>query len=271
MLERRLDVEQIDHRRDDGDDARVDRGRRPRRPAALRRAGDDEAAHLAAAAGGGRGERGHGVHRAHGALRHRQACRPAVVAGAEELVPGVGDEVVLGPRLARGIVLEDDRLVRHHAQLRDHRAGIARGIDEPRRRGRRRVAIVAAAADEEEPDVARHLLRRDDDEPVLPQRLLDLLLRQPALRREIDQRRRCPFGRQRASTPSTRSWDRAPRRTGRARFPTRAPCDAAACPAAAARTDPTGRPTRPGEPADEGRSEERREEVASCGADYTAQ
>ena len=154
-------------------------------------------ADLVSAAGCRRRERGDGVHPAHGALRHRQARRPAVVAGEQVMLPGVGDEVVLGPRLAGGIVLEDHRLVRHHAQLRHDGAGVARGVEEPLRRGRRRVPVVAAAADEEKSDVARHLLGRDDDEPVLPHGLLDLGVSQPLLRRQVDQGRRRPFGGQR--------------------------------------------------------------------------
>ena len=42
MDERRLDVQHVDHRGSDRDDAAVDRRRGPRRPAALRPAGDDE-------------------------------------------------------------------------------------------------------------------------------------------------------------------------------------------------------------------------------------
>ena len=83
---------------------------------------------------GGRRERGHRVHRAHRALGHRQPRRPALVAGAEEVVPGIGDEVVFRARLVRRVVLEDDRLIGHQAQLGDDRAGVARRSTQPRRR-----------------------------------------------------------------------------------------------------------------------------------------
>ena len=61
---------------------------------------------------------------------------------------------------------------------------------------RRRLPLVAAAGDEQEADVARHLRRLDDRDPVRPQRPLDFLLGQPALRRHLEQRRRRPFRRQ---------------------------------------------------------------------------
>ena len=46
MDERRLDVEHVDHHRHDRHDARVHGGGGPRRPAAFRAAGDDEARDL---------------------------------------------------------------------------------------------------------------------------------------------------------------------------------------------------------------------------------
>ena len=153
--ERRLDVEHVDHRGRDGDDATVGRRRGPRRPPALRGAGHDEPGDRLAATLGACGKRSHRVHGANSALRHRQASRPFLIAGTQELVPGVGDEVVFRPRCARGIVLEDHRLIRDETQLGRHRSRVARRIDEPGRRTRGRRTVVAPAADEQQADVAR--------------------------------------------------------------------------------------------------------------------
>ncbi len=116
MDERRLDVQHVDDERRDGHDAPIDGRGRPRRPAALRRAGHDKARHLDAAAGRGH-ECRHGIHRAHRALGHRQLGGPAIVAGAQKFVPGVRDEVVFDARLLRRIVAEHDGLIRHHPKL----------------------------------------------------------------------------------------------------------------------------------------------------------
>ena len=195
--ERGLDVQEVDHGRRDGDDPPIDGRRRPRRPAALGRARDHEPCDLLAAAFRSRRELGDRVHGAHRALGHGQARRPFLVAGAQELVPGVGDEIILGAWLLRGIVHEHDGLIGHQAQFRGDGAGIPRRADEPCRRARRGLTLEAAAGDEEQRHVARHLLGTDDGQPVRPQGTLHLGLGQPLLRGHFQQRGRDAFRRER--------------------------------------------------------------------------
>ena len=59
----------------------------------------------------------HAIHGPDGALGHRQAGQPGVVAGFQILVPGVADEVVLFSLDA--VVVKDERLIGHHPQLGD--------------------------------------------------------------------------------------------------------------------------------------------------------
>ena len=149
---RRLQVEHVDHRRHDRDDAAVHGRGRPRRPATLGTAGDDELRDRAPATLGRLGVRLHRVHGADGSLGHREARQPLLVAAIEELAPAIGDEVVF---LARDAVLEErQRLVRDHPQFGDDRL---RAGGNGREHGvglRWRGAVVGAASDEQQRRVA---------------------------------------------------------------------------------------------------------------------
>ena len=61
------------------------------------------------------------IHRPDHALDHRQARQPGGVAGFEELVPAVADQVVFLARLA--VAVKHQRLVGHHLQFGDDAAG----------------------------------------------------------------------------------------------------------------------------------------------------
>ena len=156
------------------------------------------------------------VHRAHRALGHRQARRPFLVAGAQELVPGVGDEVVLGARLLRGVVHEHDRLIRHQPQLRGDRAGIPRRADEPCRRldggWRSRLPPVMKSS-------ATSLVTfsgRITVSQCVHSGRSHLGFGQPLLRGHLEQRGRDAFRRERLQAPSRKNWHPAPRHSGRA-------------------------------------------------------
>ena len=91
---------------------------RPGRPTALGPPGDHVGFHGLGTASGCCGE---GTDRIHGAdhrLGHRQPSRPARVTGAEELVPRVGDEIILDPFLA--VPVEDEGLIGDHLQFHHH-------------------------------------------------------------------------------------------------------------------------------------------------------
>ena len=192
MVEGRNHVEQVDHCGRDGDDPPIDDRGRPGGPSTLRGPRDDKPIHRVPAARSRRRERRDRVHRADGTLRHREPRRPAIVAGLEEVVPRVGDEVVFRALPAGGIVHEDNRLIRHETKLGDDSACIARHLGEPACRRCRRLPIEAPAGDEEKADVAGDLRRPDDRDPVRPERPFDFLFGQPALGSHVEQRRREP-------------------------------------------------------------------------------
>ena len=90
-----LGIEGVDHQRNDGDHPRVDRADEPRRPAALRAAGDDEVVDLERAGLGAGEEFLHAVHGLDGTFHHGQPHEPLFVLRDDVLHAAVGDEVVL--------------------------------------------------------------------------------------------------------------------------------------------------------------------------------
>ena len=137
------------------------------------------------------------------------------------------------------VVGEDQRLVGHHLQLRHHRPG-ERGdahqvlVDRPRRG-----AVVVAAGDVEERLRVLDLGRPDDGQPVLPDACGPP---RPAHATSATScRSRTPCSRRPGwcRPARTGSWDRAPRRSGRARsWPQRGAAPGAG---ACARAVPAGR------------------------------
>ena len=114
------DVDDVDHDRNGRGDALIDGRRAPGRPAALRAAGDDELLDRDASALLAGEQLLHAIHRADGAFDHRQAGGPGFVARLEELVPGVGDEVVF--LAGDAVAIEHERLVREPFSIRRRRS-----------------------------------------------------------------------------------------------------------------------------------------------------
>ena len=124
-------VEHVDDDRGGGHDTAVDGSGRPRSSAALGAAGHDEGIERGPTAGVAGEEGGHGVHRAHPGLGHRQAREPALVAGA-----------------GLAVAVKGERLVGHHADFGDNRAGGLGEVDEFAGELGRVAEFVGAAGDE---------------------------------------------------------------------------------------------------------------------------
>ncbi len=121
-------IQGVDHHRHDADDAIVHRADQPCRPAALGSSRDHELIDRNAAAIGRLHEFLRGVHGLDASLHHGETDEPLVVLGREVLHARVGDDIVLEARLVLG-VSEVQRLVRHHADFGDDRAGFLRDAD----------------------------------------------------------------------------------------------------------------------------------------------
>ncbi len=184
MLERLLDVEQVDHEWRDRDNALVDGGGGPGGPAALRSTRDEELIDVHVAAFLAVAERRDGVYGPHGALRHRQTQRPFLIAGPHVLVPGVGDNRVLTAGF--GLTGERDRLIGDVLKHAGDRAGGQCERSEDGVGSRGRLAADVAAGNEEESDIGLDRLGLDNDQPVLPDGVIDLGGGQVLLRGEID-------------------------------------------------------------------------------------
>ena len=180
MFQRFLDIEDVDHERNDADHSLVHGGCCPRGPTAFRRTGYHVVIHRKAF---GLCHRGNGIHGADGGLRHRQTQWPGLITTAHELVPGVDDGAVFSARFA--FAGEQQRLIRNAAQFSGN------GI---RSRGNRRNqsirlfrwrAVDGPAGEIQEGRCLIHSVGNDDREPVMPQRMIDILLSAPLLRSHI--------------------------------------------------------------------------------------
>ena len=197
--------------------ALVHRRGRPGRPAPLGAARDDKPIHFHVTPLGAGTEGGHGVHRPHGRLGHRQPGGPLGVAGAQKLVPGISDQGIL--LAAFGFAREDQRLVGYHLQFRHHRFG-REGNLRPccHRRTWARLPSLApplmnSSAFEWATDV-----RPDNDQPMLPEGPIHLVGREPGLRGHLQNIGRLVFAPDGGLRRGSCSWCRARRRTCPARF-----------------------------------------------------
>ncbi len=117
MPDRRSDVDDIDHDRNDRLHATIDRSGHPGRPTPLRRPSHHELLDpptlLARPFL-------HAIHGADHALDHRKSRQPGGVAGFQVLVPGVPDQIVL--RAFLPVAMKYQRLVGNRLQFDHHAA-----------------------------------------------------------------------------------------------------------------------------------------------------
>ena len=180
MLETLFKIEHVDHNRHDRDDTGIDCGGSPCRPAALRTAGDNELIDLCCWAHLGLHQVGDGVHRAYGGFSHRQAQGPLLIAGAQILIPGVGDDAVFAAP-APVVVGEYKWLARHAVESRYDGASLQCALNVAFGRGTSAVPLVAAAGKVEKADIASDVLRHGNHKLVHPQWQIHLGASKPLL------------------------------------------------------------------------------------------
>ena len=185
VLEGLFVVEQVDYHGRDRHHTLVHGGRGPGGPTAFGAARDHKVLDLHFPAGAALQEIDHCVHGAHRALCHRQAGRPHLVAGAQKLVPGVRDELVLH-QVSLGRVWKVERLVGNHSQLRHHAVRREGEIRHPRVNLFGRLVFIRSARDEQEAGRVGDLIRPHHGQPVLPHAAIGLDGRLPGLRRQFE-------------------------------------------------------------------------------------
>jgi len=184
VLEGRLDVQHVDDDGAEGHDSLIHRCSRPGRPTALGTPGHDIGFHSLGSPGRRRSEGADRIHGADHRFGHRQAGRPPGVTGAEVLVPGVGNEVVLDALLA--VAVEDQRLIGDHLQLHHHRAS---RLGDPGEFGTGLGKLpfpVGPSSDDQQGRLVRQVLRAGHGQPMFPQCPVHLVGREPRLGSQVD-------------------------------------------------------------------------------------
>ena len=181
-------IENVDHHGNNRDDSLVHGGRGPRCPSPLRSAGDYKSIDFDVAPLRCRAKGRHCVHRANGALRHRQTGRPFFVSTSKKFIPCVDDECVLIAPLC--LPRERERLVRNHAQLCHHCTGIDGDGRQIRRWLCRRFRFIRSTGNKQKARGLLHCCRFDDGKPMAPFRTIHLGRRPPRLGGHIQNIRR---------------------------------------------------------------------------------